>query len=147
MRSRVLLAAAVVAVLGLAPAPLPRNDRHRQDPTDVAGTWEFVLWETNGSRSREQERTHRVQMTREKFVFVGEDGGSRGEFVMRLEPTASPPAFTWTRGLDKVTLVGSYRLRKGEMTMILALGDRMQDRPTDFSAAPTFKFVLRRVKR
>jgi uncharacterized protein (TIGR03067 family) len=147
MRSRVLLVDAAAAVLGLAPAPLPRNDRHREDPSDVTGTWEFVLWETNGDRSREQERTHRVEMTREKFVFLGKDGGNRGEFVMRLDTAASPPAFTWSREVDQVKLVGSYRLHKGEMTMILTLGDRMPDRPIDFSGAATFKFVLRRVKR
>ena len=44
MRVPILLLAVSVALLGFAPAPSPRPHRQpRQDPTDVVGTWEFVL--------------------------------------------------------------------------------------------------------
>ena len=85
---RVLPLLAVLA-LAFAPAPLPKKDRQREDPTDVNGTWEII---TKGDHYRE-------------------------DYVMRLDPTVSPPAFTWSRG-GRLTFVGSYRLKKDQLTVI-----------------------------
>ena len=85
-------------------------------------------------------------MTKEKFDLVGKNGGPEEDFEMRLDPQASPPAFTWSVG-RRVTFVGSYRLRKDEMTMVLNRGDRAEQRPTDFASKSDFRFILRRIKR
>jgi uncharacterized protein (TIGR03067 family) len=149
MRARVLPVVVVVAValLGFAPAPLPRKQRQPvQDPTDVGGTWAFVLWEVGGERERQSEQTMLAEVTKERFRLVTKNGQGHEAFVMRLDATASPPAFTWAMG-DRTWFVGSYRLRGDELTLIFGRGERVQDRPTDFAAAAAYRFVLRRLER
>ena len=147
MRARVILVVVAAAFLGFAPAPLPRNERHRVDPTDVAGTWELELWENDGQRERHFEDTIHAQVTAKRFRLSTKVNNDRAEdFSMRLHPEASPPAFTWLRG-GQVAFVGSYWLKKDRLTMIFARGDRLEGRPVDFAAKAPYRFVLRRVKR
>jgi uncharacterized protein (TIGR03067 family) len=129
--------------LAFAPAPFPRRDRQRDDPRAINGTWEFVLWEQNGSNTK---AAYTIEMTRDKFDFVAQQGGARTSYEMRLDPTQSPWAFEWRMG-GQVRFVGSYRLRGDEMTMIFTSGNRLDARPTDFNGRHPFRFVLRRVKR
>lgn len=146
MRARVLLLL-LCFVLGFAPAPLPKRERQREDPTDVDGTWEFVLWEVTGSRSQVSEQTYLIEMSKEKYDFVPKNGGGRSAYKMRLDPTASPPAFTWEMH-GSVMYVGSYRLQKDLMTMIFASGNNLAQRPTDFGAAQVqYRFIMKRIKR
>ena len=147
MRVRTLVIVASVALLGFAPAPLPRRDRHPVAEPDVTGTWQIVRWEDSGRRARGIEQQFEVEMTRESFVLVMKTRrGELANYEQRLEPWRSPRAFTWS--VDGTTLyVGSYRLHKGELTMIVDGGDRLDTRPTDFDGKPYRKFVLRRVDR
>jgi len=147
MRVRVLLIAVSVAVLGFAPAPLPRQQR-QHERADVAGTWQIVLWENSGNRYQGNEEAFEVSMTRSRFTLVvTRDGTRSSDFVMRLDPSASPPAFTWSQE-GRVRFVGSYRLRGDEMTMILSGGERLETRPTDFEQKQvTLRFVLKRIGR
>jgi uncharacterized protein (TIGR03067 family) len=144
MRTRFVLIALCTLLLGFAPAPLPKKDRSRADLTDVAGSWEFLLWEYAGGRHQEYEQRFRADLTREKFDIVG--GG--GTYEMRLDPASSPPAFTWALGNNE-THVGSYRLSRDEMTMVFVPAGGKAARPTDFSRCPAggWRFVLRRTKR
>jgi len=134
--------------LAFAPAPFPRPDRQREDPTDVNGTWEFVLWETSGTRSQGSETMYLIEMKRDKYVFLGKNGGAgRTDYQMTLDPGASPRAFTWSMG-NQVMYVGSYRLQKDEMTMIFASGNNLAQRPTDFSAKQVqYRFIMKRIRR
>jgi uncharacterized protein (TIGR03067 family) len=146
-RARILLLAVSVALLGFAPAPLPRQQRHREDQADVAGTWRFVLWERDGARRQEFEAEYRVRMTREEFALVGVRGEETGSaFVLRLEPTASPPAFTLRRN-NSGRFVGIYRLQGDQITMTFNGGDRPEHRPTDVAGKAEYRFVLRRIGR
>jgi uncharacterized protein (TIGR03067 family) len=147
MRLRALLIVVVFATLGFAPAPFPKTERQRIDPTDITGTWEFVRWEISGHRYERNEEAFFASVTKENFaIVVRKDGSPSSSFPMRLDPAASPPAFTWSRD-GHVAFVGSYRLQKNEMTMILAGGDNLANRPTDFEGKPTLRFILKRVKR
>src|SRR4051794_18374262 len=130
---RALALLAVMAAAGFAPAPFPKPERQRDDPTDVTGTWEFVLWEASGIRSQGSEGMYLIEMARDKYDFVGKNGAGRTHYEMKLEPGASPRAFTWSMN-NNVSYVGSYRLQKDQMTMIFASGSRMDQRPTDFQA-------------
>jgi uncharacterized protein (TIGR03067 family) len=147
VRGRILLILVTAALLGFAPAPLPRQDRHRIDLTDVEGTWEFDLWENDGVREQQLEETLRAALTKKQFRLSSKANGERAEdFVMRLHPEAAPPAFTWSMG-GQVRFVGSYRLHKDRLTMIFGRGDRVEGRPVDFAGKVPYRFVLRRVKR
>jgi uncharacterized protein (TIGR03067 family) len=147
MAMRILLIAMGVALIGFAPAPFPKTERQREDLTDVTGTWEFVRWEYNGSRVENNEVAYFIEMTREKCCVVAKDNSDKREdFVMRLAPGASPPAFTWSVN-NKVMFVGSYRLQKDQMTMILTSGSNLEKRPTDFAGMPQYRFIIKRVKR
>jgi len=146
MRSRILLVATVVAVLGFAPAPLPRKDRRGDDLTDVNGTWEFVECQSNGNPYERTRQNYNADMTRERFTFASKGGGGGATYAMRLDPSASPPSFTWSQN-NQVRWVGSYRLRKDEMVMIFGPGNRVEDRPTDFGGKPAWRYVLRRIRR
>jgi uncharacterized protein (TIGR03067 family) len=145
MRPRTLLVAAAVAVLGFAPAPLPRKDR-RGDLTDVTGVWEFVECQMNGTAYAITGQNYNADMTPERFIFAPKKGGGGTRYDMRLDPRASPPSFTWSQN-NRVSWVGSYRLSKGEMTMIFNSGDRVEQRPTDFAGKPQWRYVLRRIQR
>ena len=141
-RRTILCLAAVVLSLAFAPAPFPR-ERHRNDPTAVTGTWQFVRWEVSGLSTQ---ATYTVEMSRDKFDFVAISGPARTHYEMRLFPDKTPHAFEWRmNGLARY--VGSYRLKGDEMTMIFASGSQLERRPTDFSARTPYRFVLRRMKR
>jgi uncharacterized protein (TIGR03067 family) len=143
---RILLIALSVALLGFAPAPFPKAERQRADPLDVTGLWEFVECEVSGSPYERTKTTSNVQMTKEQFIFVNKQGGTRTPYVMRLDPTASPPSFTWGSA-NSVSWVGSYRLQGDQMTLIFSSGTSVEQRPTDFNGKPQWRYVLRRVGR
>src|SRR5436305_580796 len=96
MRFRVLLPILSVALLGFAPAPFPKNQRPRaEDLTDVAGTWEVLLWQYHGKRARRTEELVHVRLTKERFDFIDKRTGDVSEgYVIRLDGAAHPPAFT-----------------------------------------------------
>jgi uncharacterized protein (TIGR03067 family) len=139
-----LLCLAVAISLGFAPAPFPRPNRHRENPTAVTGTWEFVLWEHQGMPTK---ANYTIEMTPQKFDFVSTAiGGGRTSYVMRLHPALSPHGFEWHMG-GRLMYVGSYRLKGNEITMIFTHAGRLEQRPTDFKGKPQFRFVMRRIKR
>ena len=148
MRRHVLLILGCVALVGFAPAPFPKTERHRgDDPTDVNGTWEFELYAMSGTAQEGLKKQHRIEMTKEQFVFVdNSNSASRTTYAMRLDPAASPPSFTWSMN-NTVMFVGSYRLQKDQMTMIFRFGNSVTNRPTDFAGKPEYHYVLRRIKR
>jgi uncharacterized protein (TIGR03067 family) len=143
-----LLIVAGVAVLGFAPAPLPKQQRQREDRTDVAGLWQIVVWEDSGERDEPAERGVQVKMTKERITFVNKrDEKPVADLAMRLEPSAVPPAITWSNRLGGVGYVGSYRLHGDDLTMIVARGNSLAERPTDFAGKPEIRLVLKRIKR
>ena len=148
MRARVLFIAVVVALVGFAPAPFPRAERRQrgEDQSDVIGTWAFERWETRGQRRENQERMFRVRLTKDRFLLLEGDKVVE-ELILILEPAASPPAVTM--GVKNLAgMVGSYRVRNGRLTMILASGADLDQRPRDFeSNSHMHRFVLRRVSR
>jgi len=148
MRFQVVLILASVALLGFAPAPFQKPERQRgQDPTDVAGTWEFVTWEAGGRRMPDMEKTWMARITKEEFCLVGRSDSGKESYAMRLSPAATPWAFDWHVG-QRVTFVGIYRLQKEQLTMVFRHKNQQTTRPTDFEAEPVgYRFVLRRVKR
>src|SRR5260370_24483637 len=148
MRVYVLLILASAVVLGFAPAPFPKTERHRgDDPTDVNGTWEFELYAMSGTAQEGLKKQHRIEMTKEQFVFVdNSNSASRTTYAMRLDPAASPPSFTWSMN-NTVMFVGSYRLQKDKIAMIFRYNNNVNQRPTDFASKPEYHYVLRRIKR
>src|SRR5437763_302269 len=146
MRVRVVLIVVSCVGLGFAPAPFPKAERQRADPLDVSGTWAHVRSEMNGQHAEGDVLNYRLEITRESFVFVYVKTNVRTPYVMRLDPTASPPAFTWSQG-NNVMYVGSYRLQKDQLTMIFNGGNDVTKRPTDFSGNATWRYVMRRVRR
>lgn len=140
-----LVVLVVCSLVGFAPAPLPRRDRERIDPTDVNGTWVFELWEHNGSASASGKQ-YTIEMTKEKYDFVSVGGGGRTHYEMTLDPTRRPYAFEW-RMSGRVSYLGSYRLEGDKMTMIFVTGSDPAKRPTDFNGTPEFRFIMRRTKR
>src|SRR5262245_32503046 len=142
MTVRFLLVVVSVSMLGFAPAPLPKNQRQREGPVDLTGTWAFTRIEYNGVLEQTDISHFRVKMTPDRIVF---DTWSHSEWTMTLDPSASPPSFTWGQG-KQIILAGSYQYRNGELTMIFANASRLQDRATNFDKAP-HKYVFRRVSR
>ena len=145
MRIRVVLTVLSVMLPGFAPAPFPKPERQRADPLDVTGTWEYERCE-NGGVVDPSARTHyRLEMTREKFVFVYQ-GDSRTAYDMRLDPRASPPSFTWSQN-NRVQYVGSYRIQNGQLTMIFNSGTSVAQQPTDFQGKAGWRYEMRRIGR
>ena len=137
-----------VALLGFAPAPFPRTQRPAADPADgLAGTWEFVLWENDGERDRGREQAYQIEVAKDRFDMLAKNERVTDlTFIMRLNPKARPPSFTWSRA-NRVRYVGSYRLEKDRLQMILTQGSRLADRPTDFGGQAEIRLILRRVSR
>jgi uncharacterized protein (TIGR03067 family) len=143
---RVLLIGASLLLLGFAPAPFPKPDRNRgDDQTDVGGTWAFELYETSGRPDEHSKKEYTIEMAKDKFVFVTRNNG-RTVYAMRLDPTASPPAFTWSMN-NNVMFVGSYRVQKNQVAMIFKYANNVALRPTDFGSKPEYHYVLRRISR
>jgi len=144
-RLRLPLLLVVLAGVGFAPAPLPRKDRQRDDQADLTGQWVFVRCDTNGRADPpETYDRYRIEITRTTIAF--NVGGPPAPIAMSLEPAASPPMFTWT--IDRrVQFVGSYRLRRNELTMIFKMTSNVEARPKEFDGAPEYRYVMRRVSR
>src|SRR5688572_16857857 len=96
MRVRILLMTVAALILaGFAPAPFPRPDRQRADPADLTGTWVFTASEMNGQpQPLEAHREYKVEISKNRIVFT--TNGSRSDLELKLDPTASPPSFTWS---------------------------------------------------
>ena len=132
--------------LGFAPAPFPRAPRGRQDPADLRGLWQIVRREMNGA-AYPSGNVYDAEVSRDRWAFVGKNGGKNGTaYHLRLDPAASPPAFTWGRE-GRVQWVGSYRLRGDELTLIFNGGSRVEQRPTDFAGKPQWRYELKRLRR
>jgi uncharacterized protein (TIGR03067 family) len=146
MRMRFSFVVLSVALLAFAPAPFAKKERKVEDQAEVAGTWQIVQWAQMGERVPGFE-TLLVEMKTDRFVIVlNADRNDALEFELALHPTAQPPAFT-LRIEGNRWGVGSYRLQKGQMTMISGPGEKLGDRPTDFAAQAPFRVVLRRIRR
>jgi uncharacterized protein (TIGR03067 family) len=141
MSTRVGLIVLSLFVLGFAPAPFPKHEKPlRDNPADLTGTWAFTALEINGV-SQNNFRNFRIEMTRDRITFHTE---RRSDWTLVLNPSASPPSFTWGQG-NQIHYAGSYRLLNGELTMIYGITNRLEDRATDFNKAP-YKYVFRRIK-
>jgi uncharacterized protein (TIGR03067 family) len=145
MRTRLLLIVVSLTLMAFAPAPLPRRERAGDNATDVSGTWEFEVCEHVGNDQRAIRADYVIELTREQAVFV-QKGGRRTLYPMHLDPTASPPAFTWKTG-DRIGYVGSYLRQPDRLILVFTPGSQVAARPTDFTGKPTWKYVLRRVRR
>jgi uncharacterized protein (TIGR03067 family) len=145
--TRLLFAVLSLTLVGFAPAPFPKADRSRaENQSDVEGTWRISLWELNGEREPGIEKAFRVELVKEQFIIVGATSAHREEYGIQINPAASPPSFTLSRQ-GTVVSVGSYRLQKDRLQMILNRGNRAEQRPTDFAGRCSLRFVLLRTKR
>src|SRR5437879_8128999 len=82
-RTALLLVVAAASAVAFAPAPLPRRDRHKEDPNALYGNWEFVTWEMNGAKSNFSQY---LELTPEKVDFVSLVGGSRVTYKFITRP-------------------------------------------------------------
>jgi hypothetical protein len=107
---RLSLLALLPCLLAFAPAPFPRKRRAAE--LDLTGTWEFVRWEEGGKSRPEPIRGWR-----------GEAAGGRFDVV-------NPPAVEGAEAsAPAARYYGTYRLRGGELTMIIAKGGTFAARP------------------
>lgn len=142
MAMRILLFVTCVALFGLAPAPFPRTNRPRNEPSGLNGTWEVVRCEHRGVANESIQANYLIEIKNGEAVFV-EKKGVRTIYPMDLDAKATPPSFTWKTG-NRVGYVGSYRLEKDSITLIFEPGTEVVDRPKDFRGPTTWKYVLKR---
>lgn len=141
---RLALLALLPGLLAFAPAPLPRKQRAAE--LDLTGTWECVRWEDEGRSRPDAVQGWRAEATRETIDFVSGDGKERRSFTMRLYPKLNPPAIEGAEtDSPKAMYYGSYRLRDGELTMIVVKGGTFARRPQNFDAKVEHRFVFRRM--
>src|SRR5262245_32832221 len=77
MRLAVLLfAVTLAAVVGFAPAPLPRTERLRDAQPNLNGKWEFVVWKNSG---RDSPISQRLEIREGKAEFVTLDNAARAD--------------------------------------------------------------------
>lgn len=145
MRASGLLLVACISLLGFAPAPLPRAERHRPAANDVTGRWVFEACETSGVNDPQATYDYRVEITTDRLIFHS-NRGTRTEYELRLYPDDTPAGFTWARG-GQVAYVGSYLLNRDQLTMIFTSGSALENRPKDFAGKPAWRYVFRRVGR
>jgi uncharacterized protein (TIGR03067 family) len=135
---RVLLVLAVLS-LGLAPAPLPRPDKSKEDLKRLQGEWHRVRVTVGGNFYLEKphETTIVVAGDRMKYALAGRP---TNEWAFTLDATRGPPRFD-RKGVkgDANGLIfrGIYRL-DGD-TFILC--SREGDRPVDFRGAAPSVYV------
>jgi uncharacterized protein (TIGR03067 family) len=143
---RLSLLALLPGLLAFAPAPFPR--KHRAAGLDLTGTWEFVSWEEDGKSRPEPIRGWRGEAAGGRFNVVSGDGKERRHYTMRLHPKMNPPAIEGAEtNAPAARYYGSYRLRGGELTMVIAKGGTFAGRPQDFGGKVEHRLVLRRVKK
>src|SRR5262249_1166612 len=76
------------------------------------------------------------------------DGKQRRYYTMRLHPKMDPPAIEGAETkAAKASYYGSYRLRGGELTMIIVQGGTFAGRPQDFDGKAQHPPRLPRAKR
>ena len=130
---------AVTLVVGFAPAPLPKQQRFREDPRMLFGKWDFELWEMHGQKSSFSQY---LEFTETEVHFVSIQGGGKVTYQLVLKPELSPKGFQWIPGGGG--WIGSYRIEGDRLTMIFKSGSSWSDRPTDFNATHEYRFILRK---
>ena len=146
--SRFLMFGLSLVLLGFAPAPFARPERKRgENLADLTGQWVFVECLSGGRVYADTRDTKKLEVTPERFTFQNKDGSTCTVWDVKLDPSASPPAFTWGRN-GRVSWVGSYRLQNGQLTLIFSNGTDLARRPIDFDYShPQWTYVLKRVRR
>lgn len=151
MKRRLLCVVTVLAVVGFAPAPLPRKDRagERASLESLQGTWRMTLNEGNG-----QPISHSfvAQVKGEQWTFVGtgDQMGSNYPYYLTLNRSVSPRALEWAYDKDRQAgFVGSYRVQGKTLTVVYTPGTLkdLDKRPTNFDGPVPFRMVFEYVGR
>src|SRR5262249_12502104 len=141
MRLVVLLfVVTLAAVVGFAPAPLPRTERLKDAPPNLDGKWEFVVWKNSGVESPISQR---LEIQGRKCEFITLDNAARADYEFILYPGMSPRGFEWKRGGFE-HYVGSYRMQGDRLILVFVSNKDLANRSTDFSGKAPYHFELRR---
>jgi uncharacterized protein (TIGR03067 family) len=136
MRTCVLLALTTAA--GFNPAPPPRAKKVPDLPA-LAGSWQMTRYQT-GAKDSLGTRQMRVTIDKDVWTFhIRENGQAErasSRYVMKVDPSAKPPLFTWSNAASKTRqYVGTYAADKDTLSVVFTSvnhGDE-QTRPTDFA--------------
>src|SRR4051794_28694319 len=133
---RLLCLAALLAIVGFAPAPLPRKGRavKRDDLAVLQGVWKMTYQDAGGTPTDHNFEVV-VKGDRWDFVQPGRRGGGGG-YYLTLDQTVSPRALEWAFDQNRTSgWVGSFRIQGKTLTVVYTSGTLKKDlgkRPTDF---------------
>lgn len=137
MRTCVLLAL-TAAALGFAPAPPPRPKKVPDLPS-LAGSWLMTRYQT-GPNDTLRGRMMRVTIDKDLWTFHIRENNqperTSSKYVMKVDPTAKPPLFTWSNGAGNMKqYVGSYSAQKDTLSVVFTSASNGDEktRPTDFA--------------
>ena len=145
MSTRLSLLAALVLVVGFAPAPLPRA-RRGPEPDDLQkmqGTWVVVKYELNKADILAR-YSQEIRFTfRGKRMTCSLNDDVRSTWDVELSPGSSPRAITETEASKSLVMRGIYRFEGDRLVICHDSGQGA--RPTEFdSEGSRYLIVLRR---
>jgi uncharacterized protein (TIGR03067 family) len=145
---RLFCVAAVAAVLGFAPAPLPKKERlvKRDDMEVLQGVWKMTYQDSGGTPT---DHNYRVLVKGNHWAFITGNQPIRGDefsYWLTLDQTVTPRALEWAYDRNRTGgWVASYRIEGKKLTVIYVSGTLKNDlhrRPTNFSGPAPFKMVF-----
>jgi uncharacterized protein (TIGR03067 family) len=148
MRAHLLVAAACLAVMAFAPAPLPRPDK--DDPKNLEGTWLLLRYD-HGTTPTGLAKKVTVRIEKDKWTFLHlNPSGERptSVYTFTLDPKKNPQWIDLTQTATGVArLLGIYRLQRDELHVAFHTFG-VNDRPTGFGGTDkrVFHMVLKRGK-
>jgi len=151
---RLLCVTAVVAVLGFAPAPLPKRERtvNRDDMEVLQGVWRMTYQESGGTPTGHD---YHVLIKGDHWAFISgvntPINGNEHSYYLHLDQTVSPRAMEWANDKEGSSgWVASYKIEGKKLTVIYQSGTLKQNlnqRPTDFVGKAPFKMEFEFVRR
>jgi len=150
---RLLCFVTAVAVLGFAPAPLPRKERtgKRDDMEVLQGVWRMTYQESGGSPSGHDFKA-RIRGDRWTFIHIAQGNESESiGYHLTLDQTVSPRAMEWAYDKNRTSgWVASYRIEGKKLTVVYTSGTLKNDRdrrPTSFTGQVPHKMIFEYVGR
>lgn len=147
MRLCILLAcAALLAIVGFAPAPFPKPERRRQidDMEAMLGMWKMVTYESRGTPVG---TNYKIRIRKNAWTFINTQGQEResATYIFTLDTKLTPRAFEWKMTGSDYSYIGSYRLEARRRLEIVFGSGRMaqiETRERDFGGKPNLHMVL-----
>ncbi len=134
-----------LGLVGFAPAPVPKPNKVLDLPA-LAGSWQLSRY-LRGDKDSLLGRNMRISIQNNTCTFFVTDPGQAerkgSTYVMKVDPTAKPPMFSWFSQDGKTRqFVGTYKADRNKLIIVFVVANLDDSRPTDFDKLGPLDYLM-----